>query len=167
MSLVGILAAKYLLQAKYLRGWHTSSITGQCLIFLLLPCFYKSPARVKIFVCFLPAFAKFKPTPLELEKSCPLPPRTLLTRTRPADHPNQCPSRTFSVPIPCLSEKTDKNSSPLNTCLTSSKIKLINPFIGNQTKIFPYIWSTADLRWWKPRISRVVTRCALSAVSSI
>ena len=155
MSLVGISAAKYLLQDKYLRGWHTSSITGQRLIFLVLPCFYKSPARVKIFVCFLPAFAKFKPAPLELEKSCPLPPRTLLSRTRPADHPNPCPSRTFSVPIPRLSEKTAKNSSPLNTCLTSSKIKLIIPFIGNQKSsthliyrrsdqpIFPHIWSTA------------------------
>ena len=91
---------------------------------------------LKFFVCFLPAFAKFKPAALELEKSYPLSPRTLLTRTRPADHPNPCPSRTFSVPIPRLSEKTTKNSSPLNTCLTSSKIKLIIPFICNQTKIF-------------------------------
>jgi len=141
-------AGKYSQQDKCLRGWHTFSITGQRLIFLVLPCFYNRVLpRLKIFVCFLPAFAKFKPAPLELEKSCSLPSRTLLTRTCPADYPNPCPSRTFSVPIPRLSKKTPKNSSPLNTCLTSSKIKLIIPFTGNQTKIFPNIWSTADLRW--------------------
>ena len=113
---------------------HTFSITGQRLILLVLPCFYNRVLPgLKCFVCFLHAFAKFKPAPLELEESCLLPPRTLLTRSRLAGHPNPCPSRTFSVPIPCLSEKkTTKNSSPLNTCLTSSKIKLIIPFIGNQ-----------------------------------
>ena len=148
LSLVGIPAGKYSQQDKCLRGWHTFSITGQRLISLVLPCFYNRVLPgLKFFVCFLPAFAKFKPTLLELEKSCPLPSRTLLSCTHPADHPNPCSSRTFSVPIPRLSEKTTKNSSPLNTCLTSSKIKLIIPFIGNQTKIFPHIWSTADLRW--------------------
>jgi len=150
LSLLGFSAGKYSQQDKCLRGWHTFSITGQRFIFLVLPCpcFYNRVlSGLKIFVCFLPAFAKFKPAPLELEKSCPLPPRILLTRTHPEDHPNPCPSRTFSVPVPRLSEKTAKNSSPLNTCLTSSKIKLIIPFIGNQTKIFPHIWSTADLRW--------------------
>ena len=130
MSLVGISAGKYSQQGKCLRGWHSFSITGQRLIFLVLPYFYNLPG-LKFFVCFLHAFAKFKPAPLELEKSCPLPPRTLLTRIRPADHPNPCPART-SVPIPHLSEQTTKNSSPLKTCLTSSKIKLIIPFTGNQ-----------------------------------
>ena len=82
----------------------TFSITGQRLILLVLPCFYNRVLPgLKIFVCFLPAFAKFKPAPLE--KSCPLPSRTLLSRTHPADHPNPCPSRTFYVPIPRLSEK--------------------------------------------------------------
>ena len=40
--------------------------------------------------------AKFKPAPLRT--------RTLLTRTRPADHPNPRPPRTFSVSNPHLSE---------------------------------------------------------------
>jgi len=125
----------------------TFSITGQRLIFLV-PCFYNRVLpRWKFFVCFLPAFANFKPTLLELEKSCQLPLCTLLTRTRPADHPNPCPSHTFSVPIPRLSEKTTKNSSPLNTCLTSSKIKLIVSFHWQPNQHFPHMWSTADLRW--------------------
>ena len=146
MSLVGISSGKYSQQDKCLRGWHTFSISGQRLIFLVLLCFYNRVLPgLKFFVFFLPAFAKFKPALLELEKSCPLPPRTLLTHTRPADHPNPCPACTSSEPIPRLSEKTTKNSSPLNTCITSSKIKLIILFISNQTKFFhtsdlPRIW---------------------------
>jgi len=52
------------------------------------------------------ALAKFKPAPhpQEFEIFCPLPPRTLPTRTRPADHHNPRPPRTFSVLNPQLSE---------------------------------------------------------------
>ena len=99
---------------------------------------------LNFFVYFHPAFAKFKPAPLELEKSCPLPPRTLLSRTRPADHPNPWPSRTFSVPIPRLSEKTTKNSSPLNTRLTKQQNQADHSFHWQpkcfHTSDLPQIW---------------------------
>jgi len=56
-----------------------------------------------------PALENLTPTPLhpqEFEKFCPLPPRTrtLLTRTRPADHPNPRSPRTFLVSNPHLPE---------------------------------------------------------------
>ena len=72
------------------RDWHRKSAGGA------LPYFYnRVHSGLKFFVCFLPAFAKFKPAALELEKCYPLSPRTLLTRTRPADHPSPCPSRFY------------------------------------------------------------------------
>ena len=61
---------------------------------------------LKFSVCSRPAPTEFKPAPhpQEFEKFCLLPPRILLTRTCPADHPNLYPTRTFSVSNPHLSK---------------------------------------------------------------
>jgi len=59
---------------------------------------------LKFCVCTRPAKVKPAPHLQEFEKFCPHPPRTLLTRTHPADHPNPRSPRTFSVSNPHLSE---------------------------------------------------------------
>jgi len=65
-----------------------------------------------------PAPTKFTPAPhpQEFEKFCLYPHRTLLTRTRPADHPNPRPPRTFSVSNPYLSENYYKLITRASFC---------------------------------------------------
>ena len=169
LTLIGISAGKYSQQDKCLLGWHNFNITGQRFL-LVLPCFYNRVLRgIKFFV----RSRKFKPTRTqECEKSYP--PR------RPSQ---PAPVTHFSVAYQIgTCQKTTKNLLRLKTMqlsnkqqnqqaakssLTSSKIKLLILFIGNQN--FSHIWSSAVNRFEviKTLFSRVVTSCALSYVLSI
>ena len=126
-----------------------------------LRCFYNRVLRgIKIFVRSRPALAKFKPAPHpevweilpalhpEVWEILPaLHPHTSIPHT-PRRPSQPAPATPLSVAYqigPC--QRTTKNLLRLKTSLTSSKIKLLILFIGNQTKNFSHIWSSAVNRF--------------------
>jgi len=144
---VGISARKSSQQDKCLWGWHNFNITGQRLIFLVLPCFCNGVLRgFKLFVRSRPALENLNLraprsmrnlTPLHPHTSNPPPPRWPYQPAQPCTF-----SEAYQI---CICLKATKKLLRLKTCLTTSEIKLLILIIGNQN--FPQIWSSAVNRF--------------------